>query len=92
MKKRLKRALSLCLSCVFAFSSVPVQAADFSVTTDTTGNSDEYTEYQDSTDPDFAPQASVFAQVGSLYKVTIPKVIVLSGVTKKSWILCKCRR
>ena len=84
MKKRLKRALSLCLSCVFAFSSVPVQAADFSVTTDTTGNSDEYTEYQDSTDPDFAPQASVFAQVGSLYKVTIPKVIVLSGVTKKA--------
>ena len=84
MKNRLIKFLSLTLAIIIAFSSIPIQAADFSVTTDTTGNSNEYIEYQSTDDDDFTPQTSVFAQVGSLYKVTIPKVIVLSGISKKA--------
>ena len=61
-----------------------IYADNFSYNVDTNGNSIEQIEYQNSDDEDFMPETNVFAQVGSLYKVTIPKVIVLSGVQKQS--------
>ena len=84
MKKKFAKSLSLALAGLLAFSSVPVKAADFVYETDANGFSKEYVEYQSSDDEDFSNQTAVFAQIGSEYKVTIPKVIVLSGVDKQA--------
>ena len=83
MKKKIIKSLSLLLAGLLAFST-PVNAADFAITTDTAGNSEELVEYQTSDEDDFVPSTNVFAEIGSEYKVTIPKVIVLSGTTKKA--------
>ena len=48
------------------------------------GDSADGIEYWSTDDEDFVPETVVYAQVGSEYKVTIPKVIVLSGITKKA--------
>ena len=79
MKKKIIKGLSLALIGTLI---IPVQVSAY--TLDEADNSEALIEYQDSTDEDFAPSTNVFAQVGSLYKVTIPKVIVLSGITKKA--------
>ena len=81
-KHKLYKTLSLLLASTVMFSSTPVNAADFVITTDTSGNSEEYIEYQSSDEEGFTNKTSVFAQIGSIYKVTIPKVIVLSGINK----------
>lgn len=63
------------------FSSiVPVFAYDL----DSSGNSIENIEYQNTDDEDFVSATNVFAEIGSEYTVTIPKTIVLSGVTKSA--------
>ncbi len=60
--------------------SAPVSAYSL----DANDNSIEEITYQSTDDEDFSTETSVFAQVGSEYKVTIPKVIVLSGKTKNA--------
>ena len=81
--KKIVKLFSIYLASIVTISSIlPVQA--FDIQSDVNGNSEEYVEYQDSDDEDFEPATSVFAEIGSSYKVTIPKVIVLSGVTKKA--------
>ncbi len=49
---------------------------------DAQNNSIESVEYQNSDDADFSNATNVFAELGSQFKVTIPKIIVLSGTTK----------
>ena len=49
---------------------------------DENNNSVESVEYQNTTDEDFTNKVNVFAQLGSEYKVTIPKTVVLSGASK----------
>ncbi len=56
----------------------------FAYDLDEKGNSVEEVEYQNTEDEDYSNQTNVFAEIGSEYKVTIPKVIVLSGITKKA--------
>ena len=79
MKNKILRILSLALAVTTAFStSIPVFAYDV----DEHDNSVESVEYQNTENEDFTNTANVFAQLGSEYKVTIPKVVVLSGATK----------
>ncbi len=79
MKNKTLRILSLGLAVTTALStSTPVLAYDV----DEHDNSIESVEYQNTADEDFKDATNVFAQLGSEYKVTIPKVIVLSGTTK----------
>ena len=87
MKKNYIKSLSLGLATVLTVSIFsPVYAYDL----DASGNSVEEIEYQSSEDEDFnTDEVSVFAEIGSLYKVTIPKTIVLSGITKKASYLVK---
>ena len=61
---------------------IPTQVSAY--TLDAAGNSEALIEYQDSTDEDFNNEVSVLAEIGSMYKVTIPKVIVLSGLSKQA--------
>ena len=79
MKNRFVKFLSLTLAGSMALS-MPVSA--YSI--DANGNSIEEIEYQEGANPDFSNETSVLAEIGSIYKVTIPKVIVLSGINKKA--------
>ncbi len=72
MKKRLIKLISLSLAPLMMLMTVPVHA-DYSLKT---------VEYKDSDETDFDNSAKVFAQIESEYKITIPKTIVLSGVSK----------
>ncbi len=86
MKIKSIKIMSLFLSGMMFFSSTPVYA-DFAIGLNSTGNSEEYVEYEeheftDKTGDSF--KTLVYAQVASSYKVTIPKVIVLSGVSKRA--------
>ena len=84
MKKRnFVKMLSLTLAVSFGFTSI-VWADDFNYSLDASKNSIEQIEYQTSGTEDFSNKTNVYAEVGALYKVTIPKVIVLSGVDKKA--------
>ena len=76
-----KKYISLLLAGLICFTSItPTFAYDL----DSSGNSIENVEYQNTKDEDFTNQTNVFAELGSEYKVTIPKTIVLSGTTKKA--------
>ena len=77
MKKKIVKGLSLALAGALV---MPAQVSAY--TLDAAGNSEALIEYQDSIDEDFVPSTNVFAQIGSIYSVTIPKVIVLSGKDK----------
>ena len=80
MRKIVKMS-SLLLAGIMTVSSIlPISA--FDIIPDTNGNSKEYIEYQNTNDEDFVSSTSVFAELGSSYKVTIPKVVVLSGISK----------
>ena len=79
MKNKILRILSLALAVTTTLStSIPVFAYDV----DEHDNSIESVEYQITEDEDFNNVTNVFAQLGSEYKITIPKVVVLSGVSK----------
>ena len=76
-----KKYTSLVLAGLMCFSSVtPAFAYDL----DENNNSIESIEYQNTEDEDYTNKTSVFAELGSEYKVTIPKTIVLSGTTKSA--------
>ena len=72
----------LCLSVSLLLTAIPV-STDFEISNITNGNSDEYVEYQSSDNENFDNTISVFAQIDSNYKITIPKVIILSDIEKK---------
>ncbi len=71
------RLTSLLLALIMLFSST---LPAFAYETDDDNNSIAEIIYGDYDDDD--PSTGAFAEVGSYYKVTIPKVIVLSGETK----------
>ena len=52
-------------------------------------NSIENIECQNTKDEDFANQSEVYAELASIYKVTIPKIVVLSGISKKHFTQLK---
>lgn len=79
MKSKLLKSLSFVLAISLSFN-VPLQA--FAYDTDTNGNSIDSVEYQTSNDVDFKNTSNVFAEIGSIYKVTIPKILVLNGADK----------
>ena len=71
------------LSFLMCFTSIiPSFAYDYDI--NEKGNSIENIEYQNTEDENFTNATNVFAELGSEYKVTIPKTIVLSGIDKKA--------
>ena len=71
-----KRIFSVMLSFLMCLTSItPAFAYDL----DSSGNSIENVEYQNTED-----ETNVYAEIGSEYKVTLPKTIVLSGIDKKA--------
>ncbi len=76
-----KKHISLMLAALMCFTSI---IPSFAYDLDEKGNSVEEVEYQNTEDEDYTNVTNVFAEIGSEYKVTIPKVIVLSGVTKSA--------
>lgn len=85
MKNKKIRFLSLILSANLCLSYVPISYAnEFDIPVDVKDNSIEYIEYQTTNDEDFKNSTSVFAKLASEYKVTIPKIIILSGTDKKA--------
>ena len=81
MKRNSKKTLTKILSFGLIFSNIlPVFAYD--TPTDENGYSSEVVEYQNTTDEDFSNVTNVFAQLKSVYNVTIPKAVILSGATK----------
>ena len=81
MKKNLIRLMSLCLALDMSFSSI---VPSFAYNNDESGNSIEKIEYQNMEDENYSGKTNVFAELSSVYKVTIPKYLVLSGETKKA--------
>ena len=77
MKKKLIKVSSLILSGLMITSTLPT----FAYEKDVNGNSVEFINYQNSEDSNVT---NVYAEIGSEYKVTIPKIIVLSGIDKKA--------
>ena len=82
MKKRLSKLLSLCSACALGLTSIPVYAYDYKL--DAQGNSIEEEVYDSFKDEDGIRETSVYAKIGSQFEVTIPKIIVLDGATKKA--------
>ncbi len=79
MKNKTLRILSLAaVPLAASASSMPA----FAYNLDENGNSIEMEEYQNSEESTYTNSANVFAEIGSEYKVTIPKVVVLSGTSK----------
>ena len=81
-----KNILTLSLVSLVTFSNV---LPTFAYEVDENDNSIENIEYQNTNNTDFTDEVSVYAQIGSEYKVTIPKTVVLSGVSKKADYLVK---
>ena len=78
MKKKYFKILSLFLSLSTIFTSIqPSYAYNME-----NNNSVETIEYQSTEDEDFSNSLNVFAELASIYKVTIPKIVVLSGESK----------
>ncbi len=88
MKKRKIKFLSFILSASMFFTSfTPVLAEEIdysNIPVDYKDNSVEIEEYQNTSDENFTNTSNVFAKLASIYKVTIPKTIVLSGTSKKA--------
>lgn len=85
MKQKIFKNFALLLSLLTIVNSFPVYAYNL----DEDGNSIEKIEYDENTNTDFENSASVFAEIGSVYKVTIPKVVVLSGESKDASYIVK---
>ena len=81
MKKKFLKILSLAL-CTSMIVSTAISASAYDL--DEHDNSIESVEYQSTEDEAFSNVTNVFAQIGSEYKVTIPKYLVLSGTSKKA--------
>ncbi len=79
MKKRSIKFLSIALSFFMIANNA---ITSFSYNVDANNNSLESIEYQNTEDENFTNSANVFALLASEYKVTIPKVVVLSGTSK----------
>ncbi len=84
MKKT--KFLSIVLSLSMVLGNV---FPSFAYETDLNDNSIEKIEYQNSEDEDFANKSNVFAKIGSIFNVTIPKFLVLSGETKSASYIVK---
>ena len=69
------------LAMLMCFSSA---MPSFAYDLDASENSVEEIVYQNTEDEDYDYVTNVFAEIGSEYKVTIPKTIVLSGTTKSA--------
>ena len=83
MKNKLLKILALILSFMAVVcNSLSVFAYDIPV--DENGNSVEKIEYKSSDDERFNGKTNVYAELASIYKVTIPKVVVLSGESKNA--------
>lgn len=76
-----KKHISLLLAMLMCFSSA---MPSFAYDLDASENSVEEIVYQNTEDEDYDDVTNVFAEIGSEYKVTIPKTIVLSGTTKSA--------
>ena len=88
MKNKTLKLLSLTLIVSTIFNtSMPA----FAYNVDENDNSIEMIEYQNTEDEDFSNTANVFAQLGSEYKVTIPKTVVLSGESKDASYIVKVK-
>ncbi len=79
MKNKLLKMMAMMLS-VSTIASTNFPSLAYEVDEDK--NSIEEVEYQNTNDDYFDNSSLVFAEIGSQYKVTIPKVVVLSGNTK----------
>ena len=79
MKKRSIKFLSIVLSFFMIANNA---ITSFSYNVDANNNSLESIEYQNTEDENFTNSANVFALLASEYKITIPKVVVLSGASK----------
>ncbi len=81
------KLLSAILSLSIAATSViPVSATEYK-----NEDSFESVEYQNTADEDFSNATNVFAQLRSIYDVTIPKTVVLSGDTKDARYFVKVK-
>ncbi len=79
MKNTLFRLLSLGLAAVTILNT---SISSFAYEVDEEGNSIDSIEYQSSDETDFSNPTNVFAKLASIYKVTIPKTVILSGESK----------
>lgn len=81
------KLLSAILSLSIAGTSViPASATEYK-----NEDSFESVEYQNTADEDFSNTTNVFAQLRSIYDVTIPKTVVLSGDTKDARYFVKVK-
>ncbi len=87
MKTKLTNFLSfgLVLSTIL---SNDISSFAYDIPVDNQDSSIETIEYQSTNDNDF-DATNIFAQLSSIYKVTIPKTIVLNGIEKKANYLVK---
>ena len=81
MKNKLLKTLALMLSFM-AIVSNSLSVFAYEIPVDENGNSVEKIEYKSSDDERFNGKTNVYAELASIYKVTIPKVVVLSGESK----------
>ena len=79
MKNKLFKLLSLGLAAVTILNT---SISSFAYEVNEEGNSIDSIEYQSSDETDFSNPTNVFAKLASIYKVTIPKTVVLSGESK----------
>lgn len=77
--KRTQKIFSLVMSALTVLN-YPLSVLAYDI--DENGNSLENISYQNTNDDDFTNSVNVLAQLKSIYSVTIPKTIVLSGTTK----------
>ncbi len=86
MKRKALKLLSIVLSNVMIFGTVlPASAYNL----DENHNSIESVEYQNTQNNDFTNTSQIFAELASIYKVTIPKTVVLSGESKDATYFVK---
>lgn len=89
MNHKLLKLLSIALAMSTSLSTLPISAYEIPV--DENNNSIETVEYDEheylignETEEGHSLDTNVYAKIGSSYNVTIPKVIILSGTTKKA--------
>ncbi len=83
MKRNNKKTLTKILSFGLVFCNI-LPAFAYDIPLDKNDNSEEFVEYQNSSDDDFVSSTNVFAKIASEYKITIPKTIVLNGTKKEA--------
>ena len=86
MQSKVLRTLSFILSISLSLAS-PLKV--FAYDLNANDNSIESVTYQTTKDNDFSFASDVFAKIASIYKVTIPKTVVLSGSSKSANYIIK---